>query len=280
MELATNRQTLPAALAGGGEVALIAQSSLDVVEQLSGMIEQLADTSLPIPRSEWTVGETGAHLAYAAIGFSLFARGLVYPHGDGTPQSLAEANEVGLMSFSERNGAKLAGHLREGTRNFLKEVAVRPPDQICYSPVGELPLGTLSAYFLAHNLMHGCAVTAALSRDFLFRPEYLAQAWPFFCYAFRGPLVQSAAFAGKNECVQFQIADAFDFALSFKDGGTSVDPVPSQPADCVIELDALHFFLIFIKLLSVREVVNLGRATISGADPDLAYRFMDYFYVP
>src|SRR5918992_5746368 len=121
------------------EMERIAAAAHATVEELAEMIGKLEDTGVPIPRSEWTVGEAGAHLAFAAIGFSLFARGLYYPYGDGTPQGLAGANEEALYGFAERGGPELAAHLREGTRNFLAEVATRPPDQTCHSPLGEMP---------------------------------------------------------------------------------------------------------------------------------------------
>jgi len=265
---------------GADETRRIAEASKVTVDELAGMIGSLEDTSIPIPRSEWTVGETGAHLAYAAIGFSMFARGLFYPHGDGTPQSLADANEIGLMGFPERGGPELAGHLLEGTRNFLAEVEVRPSDQICHSPVGQLPLGTLTSYFLTHNLMHGCAVSAALSEDFVFRAEHMPHVWPFICYAFQGPLVDRDALEGVSARVKVSLTDAFDFAITFGNGEAALSLEAGGPADCQLEVDAVHFFLVLIKLLSVQEAVDLGKLTISGANPELGLRFMDFFYVP
>lgn len=262
------------------QMRLIAASAEVTVRELAEMIGGLAGTSIPVPRSEWTVGETGSHLAYAAIGWSIFARGLHYPHGDGTPQSFAEANEVGLMGFPERGGPQLAGHLLEGTKNFLAEVAVRPSDQPCFSPLGELSLGELTSYFLAHNLMHGCAVSVALGKDFLFRPEHLAQIWPFIRYAFQGHLVESAIFENLAVCVHFSVTDAFDFGVRFENGVVTIDPGNGLPADCHIEVDALHFFLVMIKMLTVREAVDLGRLTVSGPNPELAFKFTDFFFVP
>jgi SCP-2 sterol transfer family protein len=270
----------PSPVPGEEETRRIAEASKAIVDELAGMIGGLQDTSIPIPRSEWTVGETGAHLAYAAIGWSMFARGMFYPHGDGTPQSFADANEIGLMGFPERGGLQLAGHLLDGTRNFLAEVEVRPSDQNCHSPLGELPLGTLTSYFLAHNLMHGCAVSAALNEDFVFRAEHMPHIWPFICYAFQGPLVDPEALEGVSACVKFSLTDAFDFAIVFRNGEAAIVPEAGLPADCHIEVDAVHFFLVLVKLLSVQEAVDLGRLAISGPKPDLGLRFMDFFYVP
>lgn len=150
----------------------IAATSKVTVEELAEMIGGLPDTTTPIPRSEWTVGETGSHLA---------------------------------------------GHLREGTKNFL---------------------------------------------------------------AFQGPLVESDTFANLSACVQFQVTDAFDFGVRFENGEVTIDPGTGLPADCHIEVDALHFFLVMIKMLTVREAVDLGRLKISGPNPELGYKFTDFFFVP
>lgn len=244
------------------------------------MLANLDDTAIPIPRSEWTVGETGAHLAFAAIGFSMFARGLFYPYGDGTPQSLADANETALMGFTERAGPELAHHLLEATRNFLAEVGTRSPDQSCPSPLGEMPLGTLTSYFLAHNLMHGCAMSAALNEDFVFRAEHLPYVWPFLRYALEGPMIDPEALGDTSACVQVRVPDAFDFAISFSNREAKLLRSPPASVDCTIEVDAVHLFLILTKMLSVQEVIDLGRLTVSGPDPGLAVRFMDFFFIP
>jgi hypothetical protein len=270
----------PSEVPDANEMDRIADASRGTVEEMADMIGRLEDTAIPIPRSEWTVGEAGAHLAFAAIGFSLFARGLYYPYGDGTPQGLADANEAALLGFSERGGPELAAHLREGTRNFLAEVAVRPPDQVCHSPLGEMPLGTLASYFLGHNLMHGVAVSAALDEDFVFRAEHMPLIWPFVCYAFQGPLVDPEAFAGVSACVEIGVRDAFDFAIVFRDGKATLSASAPGPVDCRIDADALHFFLVLIKVLTVQEAIDLGKFSISGPNPDLALRFMEFFYVP
>lgn len=270
----------PGQMPGEAEMDRIAAASRGTVEEIANMIGKLEDTGIPIPRSEWTVGETGAHLAFAAIGFSMFARGLYYPYGDGTPQGLADANEMSLLGFSERGGPELAAHLRQGTRNFLAELAVRPPDQECHSPVGVMSLGTLASYFLAHNLMHGVALSAALKEDFVFRAEHMPLIWPFVCYAFQGPLVEPEANVQLSACIEIGVRDAFDFAITFRDGKATFSSSATDTADCRIDADALHLFLVLIKVLTVQEAIDLGKFSVSGPNPELALRFMDFFYVP
>src|SRR5687767_1551974 len=154
------------------------EAAREVVLKVAGMLDGLADTSIPVPRSEWNVGEQGAHIAFANIGFGMFAMGLEYPYSDGTQAGLAEENEVSLIGFPERDGTALAQHLRTGVDNFVGAIKVGNPDQVVTTPLGRMPLGTLSSYFLIHNLMHGCAISSGLNRDFPFEPEHLPMLWP------------------------------------------------------------------------------------------------------
>lgn len=80
--------------------------------------------------------------------------------------------------------------------------------------------------------------------------EYQPQLAPFICSAFQGPLVESAAFDNLTVCVQFSLPDAFDFSVQFENREVAINPGVSSPANCHIELDALHFFLVTIELLS------------------------------
>ena len=167
------RTAIPALSTGADDMLRVGETARGVVEEIASMLQGVEDTSIPVPRSEWTVGDHGAHLAYTNIGFGMFAMGLEYPFGDGTRAGLAEANESFLYGFDERGGPELAQHLRVGVKNFLAQVAVQPPDKECFSPLGRMPLSTLTSYFLIHNLMHGAAISAGLNRPFPARPEHM-----------------------------------------------------------------------------------------------------------
>ncbi|HYN98262.1 MAG TPA: hypothetical protein VEU28_01155, partial [Actinomycetota bacterium] len=155
------------------QVARNTEAAREVVMKMADMLDGLPDTSIPVPRSEWNVGEQAAHIAFANIGFSMFAMGLEYPYSDGTQGSLAEENEVSLIGFPERDGTALAQHLRTAVDNFISTVKAGDPDQVVSTPLGKMPRGTLSSYFLIHNLMHGCAIASGLNHDFPFEPEHL-----------------------------------------------------------------------------------------------------------
>lgn len=264
---------------GYEEIERNTEAAREVVLKMAGMLDGLADTNIPVPRSEWTVGEQGAHIAFANIGFGMYAMGLEYPHGDGTRAGLAEANDVALYGFPVRDGSELAGHLRQGIENFIAAVKSGSPDQDCPSPLGHMPLGTLTSYFLIHNLMHGCAIASGLNQDFPVEPRHLIQVWPLILHAFPS-FVDHGAAAGLKGCVQVRVPGALEFSFAIEDSQLSVLPPNSRPADCVVTAEAVHFFLVLVKILSVQEAVDLGHMQVSGADPGLFARLMNAIDVP
>ena len=85
----------------------LADAIRDTAEDIAALLRRVADTSAPVPGSEWTMGEAAAHLAQANELMADIAAGRERSHGDGTPQSLAAANERALAAFGERGADPL-----------------------------------------------------------------------------------------------------------------------------------------------------------------------------
>lgn len=250
-----------------------------VVSEMAELLDGLPSTEVAVPRSEWTVGEHGAHIAFANIGFGMFAMGLEYPHGDGTRSGLAEANDVALIGFPERDGSALAAHLRQAMQTFARAVGGAPADQQCPSPLGVMPLGTLTSYFLIHNLMHGCAISAGLNRDFPFRPGHLELVWPLL-FAKLPSFVDPAVARGVSGRARVRVRGGFEAVFVMDGSDLELPSSTTGPVDCEVEAEPLHFFLVMIKLLSVNEAVQLGQMSVSGSDPELFSRIMNAIDVP
>lgn len=258
----------------------IAGAARSAVSEVAQMIAGAADTAVAIPRSEWTVGETGAHLAFANIGWGLFARGLEYPYGDGTPSGLAEANEISLMSFPERDGPQLAKRMLEGARGFFAELEVRPADQLCPTPLGRMTLGTLTSYLMVHNLMHGCAVSAALNKQFPAGAGQLEPMWPFVRWCLEGPLVDRSAIKGISACVQVDVQGSFSFAFEIQNEQVRIVASPAMAVDCRMDAEPVHLFLVLIKMLTMAEAVALGKIAVYGDRPETGLNLMSFFHIP
>ncbi len=261
------------------QVAQNSEAAREVVLKVADMLDGLADTAIPVPRSEWNVGEQGAHIAFANIGFSMFAMGLEYPYSDGTQAGLAEENEVSLIGFPERDGTALAQHLRTAVDNFIGAVKNGDPDQEVSTPLGKMPRGTLSSYFLIHNLMHGCAISSALNHDFPVQPEHLPMLWPLVTAKFN-QFVNPSASRGVAGTVHVRVPGYLETTFRMQDSQLTILPGFQGAADCTVEAEPTHFFLVIIKLLSVPEAIDLGYIKTSGANPFLFGRIMNAVDVP
>src|SRR5437899_361284 len=133
----------------------VQQAGETIAGRNADMVRSLSDLNIPIPHSEWTVGEAAAHLAFTTIGMAMMARGMEIPYGDGTREGLALANEVALEGFTERDGAVLAQRMMDATAMLFAEATVQPPDRICTTPMGTMPIEGLTSYHIVHHSMHG-----------------------------------------------------------------------------------------------------------------------------
>ncbi len=277
-ELTKDSDSIPRSPFTPAEVDRNTEAAREVVLKIADMLDGLEDTDIPVPRSEWTVGEQGAHIAFTNIGFGMFAMGLEYPYGDGTKDGLAEANDIGLMSFPERDGTALAQHLRVGVHNFISAVSTSSVHQVCDSPLGAMPLGTLTSYFLIHNLMHGCAISFGLVEHFPFKAEHLEMVWPLVQHAFPN-WVNPSTSEGVTGSAQVVVGD-FEAVFRMENSELSVLPGDATPVDCVVEAEPTHFFFVLVKILTVQEAIDLGHMKVSGTDPDLFARIMNALDVP
>ncbi|MGH2718908.1 MAG: maleylpyruvate isomerase family mycothiol-dependent enzyme, partial [Actinomycetota bacterium] len=109
-----------------------------VAARIAAMLRSGVDPSQAIPRSDWTVGEAAAHLAFTTLGLGMMARGIEIPYGDGTREGLQEANFVALMGYSERDLETLADELVTHTRIVFEEASAAPPGQVCVTPMGRV----------------------------------------------------------------------------------------------------------------------------------------------
>lgn len=257
----------------------VSAAALTVAERIAGMVRDLPDTGIPIPGSEWTVGETAAHLAFTNIGVAIMARGLFIPYADGTREGFAAANADSLEGYPERDGAVLAGRIVDGMRAFLAEAAAQPPGDVYRTPMGAMDMDTFASYVLTHNLMHGCAMADGLRLPYPFEPGHAAMVWPFLSHAIPLMLDRNAA-RGLDACIELAVEGAFKGVLVFGGGKVTVKSTAPEPVDCFMSADPLTFFLVIFKLVSVADAVERGGLEIRGPRPELGTMLPSFYEVP
>ena len=243
------------------------------------MIRDLPDRAIPIPRSEWTVCDAAAHLAFTNLGLAMMARGLEIPYGDGTREGLAEANEVALEGFGERDASVLAQRIVAGAHMVFAEAAVQPPDRVCFTPMGPMNIDGLTSYLLVHQAMHGSAIATALQAPWPFDPDHVELMWPFIAHVVPR-VVRSEAAAGLTACFELQFGENFGVAVMFDEGELTIARSPSRPVDCRLSADPQTLFLVLVKILPTGEAVERGDLTISGPRAELGTMLIDLFNIP
>ncbi|MGH3311499.1 MAG: maleylpyruvate isomerase family mycothiol-dependent enzyme [Streptomyces sp.] len=248
-------------------------------EEIATLLRGVADTSLPVPRSEWTVGEAAAHLAQANELMADLAAGNERSYGDGTPQSLATANERALAQFDEREAEPLARMITEQAGAFLKAAAQPAAQGTLVTPMGPMDRAVLGSYLLTHMLGHGYDLARALRRPHMIDRARVELTLPFLIAAMPR-VTDAAATAGLTVRYTIRLRGGARFGVTFTDGTVAVSPQPPSRPDCTILCEPATFLLMALGRRDPRGAIARGHILAWGRKPWLAPRFPALFTAP
>lgn len=194
-----------------------------VAEDIAALLRSRPGTDRPIPGARWTVGEAAAHLALANELMAALAAGEQRSYGDGTPDSLAAANEDSLAAYPERDAAVLADAIVRHARAFTDSCAGRPASAPVLTPLGPMDLGTLASYLLTHMLGHGYDLAVALRRPHMVDRHRVALTLPFLMTAMPR-VVDGRTAAGHTARYDLRVRGGGRFTVTFRDGVAEVSP--------------------------------------------------------
>ncbi|WP_443079857.1 maleylpyruvate isomerase family mycothiol-dependent enzyme [Streptomyces sp. P9-A4] len=234
---------------------------------------------LPVPRSTWTVGEAAAHLAQANALMADLAAGRERPYGDGTPGSLAEANEIDLAGFTERAPGPLATLIADRAADFLAAVEDRDPDALLSTPLGSMRPAVLGSYLLTHMLGHGYDLALALGRPHMLDAHRVGLTLPFMLQVMPR-VTDPAAVAGLTARFAVRLRGGASFGVVVTDGAVEVTQEPPGRPDCTILTDPVVFLLLGLGRVDPWPVIARGKALGWGRKPWLAPRFPRLFRAP
>ncbi|WP_406500863.1 maleylpyruvate isomerase family mycothiol-dependent enzyme [Streptomyces sp. NBC_00012] len=272
------RGTLPAGLG---------DALRSTAEEIAAVVRGFADTSVPVPRSEWTVGEAAAHLAQANELMADLAAGRERRYGDGTPQSLAAANERALAEFDERAAEPLAELIVAHTDACLatldgcatESTGADGAAGAVVTPLGPMSRAELGSYLLTHMLGHGYDLARARGHRHMIDRTRVELSLPFLITAM--PRVTDAtATAGLNAGYTIRLWGGARFGVTFTDGAATVTPRPPARPDCTILIEPVTFFLMALGRIDPYGAMARGRVFAWGRKPWLAPRFPRLFKAP
>ncbi|NLU75574.1 maleylpyruvate isomerase family mycothiol-dependent enzyme [Streptomyces sp. HNM0575] len=252
----------------------------DTAEEIAALLRGTDDTSIPVPASEWTVGEAAAHLAQANKLIADIAAGQKPVHGDGTAQSLAAANERALAEFEERGAVPLAGMIVEQADAFLDAVA-QPAgeDAPLFTPLGPMGRPELGPYLLTHMLGHGYDLARALGRPHMINRARVELTLPFLIAAM--PRVTNPAVTtGMTARYTIRLWGGARFGVTLTDGAMDASPRPPSRPDCTILTEPVDFLLMALGRRGPWAAMARGHVLTWGRKPWLAPRFPNLFTAP
>ncbi|MFF3323643.1 maleylpyruvate isomerase family mycothiol-dependent enzyme [Streptomyces sp. NPDC002889] len=264
------RRTLPDGLA---------DAIRGTAEEIAALLRGVADTGAPVPRSQWSVGEAAAHLAQANELMADIAAGNERSHGDGTPQSLAQANERALAEFAERGAGPLADMIVAQAGAYLKAMDQGPAEEVVLTPLGPMTRAVLGSYLLTHMLGHGYDLALAVRRPHMIDRARVELALPFMITAMPR-VTNAAATAGLTACYRVRMRGGTGFGVTFTDGAVEVDAQPPVRPDCTILIEPVTFLLMALGRCEPWGAIAGGRVLAWGRRPWLAPRFPTLFTAP
>ncbi|MFI6844390.1 maleylpyruvate isomerase family mycothiol-dependent enzyme [Kitasatospora sp. NBC_00085] len=270
---------IPAPVPRDSVRTVLLDAVLGVAEDIAALLRHRPDTDRPIPGAQWTVGEAAAHLALANELMAALAAGEQRTYGDGTPDSLAAANEASLTAFAERDTTVLAEEIVRHARAFTEACADRPASAPVLTPLGPMDLATLASYLLTHMLGHGYDLAVALRRPHMVDRHRVALTVPFLMTAMPR-VVDGRSAAGHTACYDLRIRGGARFTVTFLDGAAEVSPGPTTRPDCTILTEPVTFLLLALGRCDPFAVLARGKVLAWGRKPWLALRFPLLFKAP
>ncbi|GAA0596729.1 hypothetical protein GCM10010394_27860 [Streptomyces crystallinus] len=248
-------------------------------EDIARLLRGAADTSVPVPGLEWTLGETAAHLAQANQLMAEIAAGGGRAHGDGTPGSIAAANARALAEFGERAAEPLAAMIVAQATACLDAARTGGADGPLATPMGTMDLPTLGAYLLTHMLGHGYDIARPVGRPHMLDRRRVELTLPFLLAAMPR-VVDAKAAAGRSARYTVRLRGGARFGVVFTDGVATVAEQPPSRPDCTLHVEPVTFLLMALGRVDPRAAVARGHVLTWGRKPWLAPRFPTLFKAP
>lgn len=251
-----------------------------VARRVGDLLRPLNDTSIPVPNSDWTVGETGAHLAFTKDLMARIAAGESLTYSDGTREGLAAANMETLGGFTERNGAVLAGMIESSVDAFFRAAGTLPAGTMKNTPAGTMPVDTFASYLLAHLMMHGEPMARALHRRSVMDRQSVLASMPFIIFSMERYVDPNSV---KDLTASFALhlrGGGGTYYITFDQGKPSFTSTKVRRVDCHVSADPVALLKVGFRIIQQWGPIATFKLTTWGPKPWLAFRFAGLFLPP
>jgi uncharacterized protein (TIGR03083 family) len=239
------------------------------------------DPGLPVPDSDWTVGDTVAHVA---AGVDAYAR---YLAGDATP--LVDLSDIPGGSIAVSNARWLADHDARDPTALTATIQTRLDDLVDLAgamglddPVPwhgvDVPLRTLLATSTAEIAMHGRDIARAVDR-----PWPLSRREAVLMVSGVSPLLPALVNPETTQSLEalvlVRVRGGPELPFAFDHGQLTLAADGKHP-DATVSADAVAFLLVAYGRESQWPAIATGKLLAWGRRPWLALRLTSYLVRP
>jgi len=284
--MSTNTSRQPAVGALDREAARAAISAAAL--RLAALLRDTEGNARP-RGTDWTVGETAAHVSIVLTGFCAAIAGEHVP----TPQQsvdadfhtrLAATNAAYLDMVDNTDIGAIVGQITAGAQRFLSLAAEADADQACqtpwYGPGRTRTVDCLTALALGELTVHGHDVATATGRPWPISTAHANLIVGTVC-PHMAPLVIRPD-AGRGSSLTYEIrmrGDGPRWVVTVADGKATVRAAGGR-VDCVISANPVTYLLVVYGRMSTFQAMLRGGMTMTGRSPWLGLGFKDMFFNP
>lgn len=256
------------------------------IEQL---LRSAGDGRVQASRSEWTIGEVGAHMAVALRVFTQATRGQYHliepyiPETDRFPDRLAAVTAATLAMEPERDPAALAQLVSAEVQGFLSATAhlggSEPVLTPWYGKGVSLSMATATGMLLGEQLLHGYDIAKALKAPWPIDPDQARLV--IAAVTSMMPLMGDPDRATDVKALyDLRVRGGPRFVVRVDKGAVSVQRPISERVDCHISADPVALALVAYGRINQWGPIAKGRLLAWGRRPHLALRFKSLFFNP
>jgi uncharacterized protein (TIGR03083 family) len=261
-------------------------------DRSAALIRSVGDMDLRLPDSEWTVGDTAAHLIFALRGFTASAAendaewldvAERLPPTSATFERVAAVNRVLIAAEPERSPDAAAKAIINGVDAFLTVTATLAPSQVIRTPwYGEaesLAVADATALLLGEQVLHGYDIARAAGRKWPIAKSdahLIAQA----VQTMMPKMAKPEALGNLVATYRFHLGGEGGFVVRCARGTITVEPTGSQRIDCHVAADPASFLLLGYGRTNQWRPIARGKMITLGRKPWLAFRFAGFLTHP
>jgi uncharacterized protein (TIGR03083 family) len=252
-----------------------------MAERYARLVENVEDSSIPIPGSEWTIREAAVHTAGGGHRYSALARGDASPIPSLADKEYLDARMRSILADNpETDPKRLADQIRDGYKTFLDTTRTIPADQPIAYHAGLRPnVAQLAAALLGEPVLHGYDIATAAGVAWPIDPAHAALVLRGYRAFYPAALFQPEAAAGLEATYRIDITAVEPFFVRVVDGAFE-ELRSTHLVDCAISADPVTALLVITKRISQWPAIALGALGFGGDRPEVGPRFFDLFLFP